>query len=299
MLARLTAYPPEQAAIPRSLHPGDVLRIGRDAGNGLCLPHGSVSRQHAVLQADGARGWLLRDLGSKNGSFAGGRPVAPDAEGTALEGDCWLRFGEVYCEFSRLTPEQAARGETALRERRATAAAHTARIDAMQRLDEVLDGSLRGVIELAQCERGFVLLDGGDGLAVRASLALDSGQLAGREFSGSVGAVRRVLSRGRSIVANDVGNEPWLAARASVVAGGLQTLVCLPLLEGSHAFGAIYADRTRPGPPVTTLDMELLDAFAEHAALWIAARRASAALAHDVAAASWEGIVAAHAGEPA
>ena len=99
--------------------------------------------------------------------------------------------------------------------------------------------------------------------------------------------------------ATDIGSEPWLASRESVVAGGLQTLVCLPLLDGGQAFGAIYADRTRPGPPVTTLDLELLEAFSEHAALWIAARRATAALERAAEAAPWEAILAAHAGEPA
>lgn len=294
MLARLTAYPPEQAAIAHPLGPAGVLRIGRGPENGLRLEHPSVSRHHALLESHDD-GWRLRDLGSKNGSYIGGRRVASEA----LPGACWLRFGEVYCEFSPLTGEQAALGDAALRGRRATAVAQTARIDRMQRLEEVLDGSLRGVIELSQCDRGFVLLDGEGGLAVHASLSLEPRQLVAPGFSGSVGAVRRVLAQGRSVVANDIGNEPWLAERGSVIARGLQTLVCLPLLDGGKAFGAIYADRTREGPPVTTLDLELLEAFAEHVALWISARRASDALRRHVPSAEWAAILAAHAGEPA
>lgn len=296
MLARLTAYPPEQAAITRSLQGGEVLRIGRGPDNGLCLPHASVSRSHAVLEP-GDGNWRLRDLDSKNGSFVGGRRVGGSE--CLLPGGCWLRFGEVYCEFTPVSAEEQARGDASLRQRRATAAAQTARIDGMQLLEEVLDGSLRGIVELAQCDRGFVLVDGDGGLAVRASLALEPSQLSSRAFSGSVGAVRRVLELGQSVVANDIGNEAWLASRASVIAGGLSTLVCLPLLDAGRAFGAIYADRTRPGPPVTTLDLELLEAFAEHAALWIAARRARAQLARTAAAESWAAIVQAHEGAPA
>jgi hypothetical protein len=292
MLARLTAYPPEQAAISRSLRDGEALRIGRGADNGLHLEHPSVSRAHARLEArDG--GWQLCDLDSKNGSYVAGRRLEGEA---ALRGDCWLRFGEVYCEFTALTAEQEAVGDAAVRQRRATLAAQTARLDGMQRLEEVLDGSLRGVVELAQCDRGFVLLDGEGGLAVQASLCLEPGQLLAPGFSGSIGAVRRVLSRGRSIVANDIGNEPWLAERGSVIARGLQTLVCLPLLDGGQAFGAIYADRNRPGPPVTTLDLELLEAFAEHVALWLAVRRASDTVRRHVPPAEWDAIVRAHAG---
>jgi hypothetical protein len=294
MLARLTAYPPEQAAIVRSLRGTVVLRIGRAEDSDLALGHASVSRNHAVLQGHDAS-WILRDLGSKNGTFVGGAQVGE----ATLEGGCWLRFGEVYCEFAPVTAEEDALAESRMRARRATAIAQTARIDAMQQLDDVLDGSLRGVLELAQCDRGFVLLDEGDGLAVRASLALDPARLATRAFSGSVGAVRRVLAGNRSLVANDIGAEPWLASRASVIAGGLQALVCLPLLDDGRAIGAIYADRTRPGAPVTTLDLELLEAFAEHAALWVAARRASAVFARAAGAVSWDGILAAHAGAPA
>lgn len=294
MLARLTAYPPEQAAIARSLQPGECLQVGRGPANALQLCHDSVSREHARIESDG-RGWQLRDLGSKNGSFVAGRRV----EEAALAANCWLRFGEVYCEFSLFSQAQDARSTAAWRERRATVVAQTARIDAMQRLEEVLDGSLRGVMELAQCDRGFVLVEGDAGLAVRTSLALDAARLRGREFSGSVGAVRRALDQRRSVVVNDVGNEPWLAGRASVMAGGLSTLVCLPLLDGERPVGAIYADRTRPGPPVTTLDLELLQAFAEHAALWIVARQARAQLASAAADVHWDGIVAAHAGAAA
>ena len=55
-----------------------------------------------------------------------------------------------------------------------------------------------------------------------------------------------------------------------LIAGGLQTLVCLPLLDGATVFGAVYADRRgtldgRPGEPITDFDLELLTAFAERA----------------------------------
>ena len=54
-----------------------------------------------------------------------------------------------------------------------------------------------------------------------------------------------------------------------------------------------FADRTREGPPVTTLDLELLEAFAEHVALWISARRASDALRRHVPSAEWAAMTSA------
>jgi pSer/pThr/pTyr-binding forkhead associated (FHA) protein len=61
------------------------LTIGRVAGNDLELPDEKVSRHHAVIEVqDGGRA-LLRDLGSRNGTFVDGRRIS---------GSCLLRGGE-------------------------------------------------------------------------------------------------------------------------------------------------------------------------------------------------------------
>jgi GAF domain-containing protein len=290
MQARLTAYPPDSAASIRSIGPGDALRIGRAGDSGLRLEHPSISRRHAELHAAGD-GWQLRDMGSKNGSFVDGTRITQ----ALLDHACWLRFGDVFCEFAPLTAADIAAGESGMHARRAAATAHTARLDGVQRLDDLLDASLHGVLDLAQCERGFILLEHDGDFLVRASLAMDPARLATREFSGSVGAVRRVLQSRRSLVVNDVGREGWLASRASVAAGGLDALACLPLLDGDEAMGVIYADRVHVGPPISTLDLELLEAFSERASLWLAARRTRDWLDGETPGAHWSEIVAMHA----
>ena len=50
------------------------LRIGRDPANGLRLSHETVSRVHAELTRQGGL-WVLRDLGSTNGTSVNGRRV--------------------------------------------------------------------------------------------------------------------------------------------------------------------------------------------------------------------------------
>lgn len=291
MPAQLIAYPPDAAAVIRTIPAGGCLRIGRTADAGLLVDHPSVSRVHAEL-TDTGDGWHLRDLDSKNGSFidgvrAGDHPLPPN---------CWLRFGDVHCEFSALGVGDDSGVRRAARQ--ATAAAHTTRLQHAVGLDDLLDASLRAVLELAQCERGFVLLQGEHGHEVRASLALDPSLLADRRFRGSIGAVQRALAQRRPVIVHDIARIAWLAERASVISAGLDALVCLPLLDGTRELGAIYADRVRPGPPIDTLDAELLGAFAENAALWIAARQASERL-QAPAAPRWDGIVAAHAGDAA
>ncbi|GAA3056289.1 DUF1707 and FHA domain-containing protein [Streptomyces glomeratus] len=50
------------------------LRIGRDPASGLRLSHETVSRVHAELRHQGGL-WVLRDLGSTNGTTVNGRRV--------------------------------------------------------------------------------------------------------------------------------------------------------------------------------------------------------------------------------
>jgi hypothetical protein len=54
---------------------GDVtLRIGRSPDSDVVLPDPNVSRRHAELRPDGG-GWILRDLGSTNGTRVNGMLV--------------------------------------------------------------------------------------------------------------------------------------------------------------------------------------------------------------------------------
>ncbi|MFE6691202.1 FHA domain-containing protein [Streptomyces sp. NPDC057743] len=67
------------------------LRIGRAPGVGLRLNHETVSRNHAELRSEGS-GWMLRDLGSTNGTCVNGRRLVGEIQ--VGPGD-HIRFGEV------------------------------------------------------------------------------------------------------------------------------------------------------------------------------------------------------------
>ncbi|MFE9771830.1 FHA domain-containing protein [Streptomyces sp. NPDC005931] len=74
-------------------HPatGHPLRIGRDPASGLRLNHETVSRVHAELRRQGGM-WILRDLGSTNGTTVNGRRVVGAA--VVREGD-QIGFGHM------------------------------------------------------------------------------------------------------------------------------------------------------------------------------------------------------------
>ncbi|MFD5625083.1 MULTISPECIES: FHA domain-containing protein [unclassified Streptomyces] len=72
------------------------LRIGRDPGSGLRLSHETVSRVHAELSRQGGF-WVLRDLGSTNGTTVNGRRVIGAA--VVREGD-EIGFGRMTFRLS-------------------------------------------------------------------------------------------------------------------------------------------------------------------------------------------------------
>jgi adenylate cyclase len=72
-------------------------RIGRDAQNTVVLDGDNVSRNHAMVQRTDSGGFLLFDLGSRNGTVLNGRRVA--APGELHHGDV-IQIGNFTLQFS-------------------------------------------------------------------------------------------------------------------------------------------------------------------------------------------------------
>lgn len=267
MPARLTAYLPNAAAWCL-LRARTSIRIGRDPACDFQVDHPSVSRNHAELTWQEPR-WQLRDLGSKNGCFVDGLPVVSATLGDAA----WFRLGDVVCELASTSEEEAENAERRLAVRRANSVLLIEGIGKQTALPDLLLETLRSVVELADCERGFLLLAENESLKVAASVGMDASTLGDRSFRGSIGVAQRALLEKIPVVVNEARFDDELAGRRSIIAGGLRTLVCIPLLADGQAIGLAYADSRKPGALITTMDLDLLRAFAERAALWIAARR--------------------------
>ncbi len=290
MPARLTAYLPDEAAAACLVREPQRVRIGRGIDCEFRLEHPSVSRVHAELfWQDGQ--WHLHDKGSKNGSFVDGARIA---SATAIKDRNWLRVGDILCEFNLLTSEAAEQYERRIEVRRANSLILLDKVLQKTDLPDLLQETVRATLELTDCDRGFLLLAdkaSPNSFSVAASQGIEPSNLRNREFRGSAGAVQRALSNKSAVVINDLRLDPELAGRASVIAGNLRSLICLPLFADGEAVGLVYADSGRADRVITQMDLELLKAFAERAALWIAARRCVAAIGELSANPSWAGIL--------
>lgn len=69
----------EDVASDRRLTLGGRVLVGRSDHCALCIEHGSVSGEHAMIRFRGDR-WFLRDLGSRNGTQIDERPIEAGRE---------------------------------------------------------------------------------------------------------------------------------------------------------------------------------------------------------------------------
>lgn len=263
MTARLTIYPSDQPVQSFLLDPRTEHVIGRGADCSVRVCDSRLSRRHARAYRAGDR-WLLTDLDSKNGIQVDGRTVAT----APLEQGCWISFGGVLASFEFVSEPSLALEREHARIRWQTTVGLGRRLDPHTDVDTLLRSVLDSALELAGAERGYVmLLDPQGELTIRARAARGGRATDDAQFAGSAATVHRVLSEGRPVVAGDVRAEARLAERPSIAAEGIRALVCLPLPIGDRAWGTLYLDSSVPGKVFTALDLELLEAFAAHAAL--------------------------------
>ena len=286
MPARFNAYVPDAAALVRLLEDDTLYRIGRSSDCEVRVDHWSISRFHAELANSGGK-WSLRDTGSKNGLRVDGHlAVRADFDKSA-----WFSIGDVYCWFEMLDAAAAERHRAEGAARRATSRAMSQQLVPNIGIRALIPQTLDVVLELSGLERGFVLYsDGDDALRVRASRGFAEQDISNTHFAGSAAAVERALADGKSVVCCDAAESPWLGVRPSVRLGGIRGLVCVPLRLSGRSVGAIYADSRNPGPPVTELDLELIENVARHAAAAFEAARLESDVADVVRSAADAGL---------
>jgi hypothetical protein len=267
MPAKLTLHPPQRAPRLLVLHDGETVEIGRDAACGLIVEDRRVSKRHARLRWTGS-GWLLEDLGSKNGTTLNGAPLGPTGP-ELREGD-WICLGGLMARFEHLTAAQAAnldserlaqiQGSAEMRRRLGR---DLPPLDLLLRLLEL-------AMEVATAERGFVLLAGADGrMRPEVAVGFSVGDLVEERFRGSAGAVKQALESGVLAISDAIADPRW-GKRPSVVAEGIRSMACLPLRHGDDRLGVLYVDRRTPGPPFTELDVETLETLADRASALLA-----------------------------
>ena len=210
--------------------------IGRRAGSDLLLSSGEISRDHAEIVAAGSGGHLIRDRGSRYGTFVNDAPVA---ERTLEDGDR-IRLGRAGgAEVVFRAPGAAAgaatnagRGASAVNDLRMVAvlleglrALSSARV-----LDDVLALVMDSAIAVSGAERGFIMLaNEGGALELKMARARGRQTLPGSGFETSRKIPEEVFRTGRTRIEADLLDGDLANLHVGTVALGIRHVLCVPL----------------------------------------------------------------------
>jgi len=278
------------------------LLLGRSSSSDLSFPDElGLSRQHAALEQEG-EGWVLTDLGSRNGTYVNG--VRVEGKQALQNGDriTASRLEMVYHELDGERPhdpagvvfestefDSSAPSTTSIKLRRiltsdpavtqigprglakgwtspTTALLRAGRELAVPRpLSELFEIILDLATEAAAVERGVLMTLEEGRLIVRAQR--------GSDFRISKGVRDRVLDEKVSLIVADIGQDREWRAHQSIVGQGIRSLMAVPLQTDDRVIGLLYLDSQGSARRFTSQDLELLTVMANVAAIRIERER--------------------------
>lgn len=268
--------------------------IGRMDSADIRILDGLISKQHAEITHTNGR-WSLRDLGSSNGTMVNGRRVhAADLN----EGDR-ITVGSAQLVFSHA----AARREAPRVELIESAAPHVqaklerapvegfrpvAQISDLEQLkrdyeklrianelnraiglepdvDKLLARLLDETFELLPADRGVILLMDRQTHQLAPRAVKHAGDASG-PINLSSTIINQVFQTGTSLVTMDAMMDPRFSGAHSVIAGGIRSTMCVPMIYRSQLFGIIHIDSLIATNAFSEKDLQILDGVAAQAA---------------------------------
>ena len=214
--------------------------VGRKVDKDLVIADPRVSRDHALIILE-AEGFFLVDQGSKHGTFVNGERI----QRQRLERNDRLEFGardSAYAIFnpahstsntardflSQISGIQISQEATDLE--KLTLFLEAARkLNTAGVLDEILMTMLEVTLRLTRAERGYVFLKDDEGKLRLAAGRNSKGEPLLDDKTISHSALEESLRSNSEFLLTDTASSMDLAARQSILAYDLRTVVCIPL----------------------------------------------------------------------
>jgi serine/threonine-protein kinase PknK len=273
----------------RLLTPADLAPAHAAAVEAAALRAHAAGRHELAWRADAVASQLWRQLGDAAAArTAAQRAVAAHDQLIAGAPPEWRTT--MLTDRDRPTPPAPA---SAPATDASAELAHARRLIALSRrlhgaamLEPLLGEVIDAAIELAQAERGFLVLadpDGGQRVAVARNL--DAAEL-GRQGGFSRTITQQALTTREAVMTIDAGDDGRFEHAGSIVALRLRSVLAVPLLHDGAAIGCVYVDhRLRRGAFDDDAALRLAD-LAAVAAVAIANAQAAARLRERTAAAA-------------
>jgi sigma-B regulation protein RsbU (phosphoserine phosphatase) len=237
-----------------------TVKVGRDPASDLLLPSQTVSRNHAILEVEGAAA-KVSDLGSRNVTRVNGRAVTgtvPVRSGDRVE------FGSVALEITDHLPtaeirfaEDAQLSQSVVLMREDTGSAdlrHSTQPEMLKLLtemgqflvlpgdiEETFDRILEQVDRYIRANRILLLLKDEHGVPIQRAGRFKGGR-ATAPLMLSQTMVRNVLQEGASLLTKDAQSDERFRDHQSVVLQNIHSAMAVPLLHNQDILGVLYAD---------------------------------------------------------
>lgn len=277
-----------------------AVSIGRSPDNVMHLDDLQVSRKHAIIERD-ARGVMLRDLGSGNGTFVAGRRVieyklAPgdivhigqqeirfEQEKTKEDGaDSGVRFesgstakvesakaAEVIATFFSAPPAESHDDTKVAQVRKQLQAIYAAnQIIASERdINKLFERVMDQIFQLVPAHNGVILLEDkarGELITEYVKTGTAHDQVV---ISSSI--VTRAFKEGEAVITFDAADDSRFGQGQSIISQNISSAMCVPLQHQDETLGVIYVDTRGTANAFVNTDIELLVAIAGPSAVAI------------------------------
>lgn len=282
--AEVTVYSPLFSPFRQSLE-GSPVSIGRASECSIPIKDRYLSRKHAEIVASNGT-WVLKDLGSANGTYINGSRVERDQ--TLRAGDR-IRLGDTEIVFE--TVEHNTDKFLSIAETRASATISIP-VQDIEKLPEEKDVSrLQTLNQLAReliedrpmtelfgfivgrvmdhlhpsrCALGLLAADGKGfvNVEVRRSDSTDTSEL---QISRTL--LKEVVEEKKALAFVDVMDDEKLSRAQSIISQGIHSILCAPLTIGDSVVGLLYVDFLFSQRRIAEEDVRLVAQIARFAAI--------------------------------
>ncbi|HOR28498.1 MAG TPA: FHA domain-containing protein, partial [Candidatus Sumerlaeota bacterium] len=279
-----------------------VVSVGRGPDNVIQIIDPRMSRNHTLFILNGSQ-WLVRDLGSKNGTLLNGRAIPGDqvlGHGDRIQiGDTVFAFElepthdghvetssgvRVLDDHGMLVPSQILRmSEKSSGD--STAPLYTMpyagnrQLGVLYRLLDVtsivlnLDELLEKIIDLVQetlkpDRSGILLHDERYGILLPRAVRRPPDSTDDIIISNSI--ITKSVEDEVAIIVSDAPRDARFRASDSIVIQRIHSALCAPLIFNNEVLGVIYLDRRRPSGSFGEEDLKLVAGIAKQSAVAIA-----------------------------
>jgi phosphoserine phosphatase RsbU/P len=268
--------------------------VGRKVDKDLVIADPRVSRDHALIVLEGD-GFYLVDQSSKHGTFVNGERI----QRQKLERNDRLEFGARDSSYAIFNPAQ--RSSNTARDflqsqisgiqisqeandlEKLTLFLEAARkLNTAGVLDEILMTMLEITLRLTKAERGYVFMKDEEGNLRLAAGRNSKGEALLDDKTISHSALDESLRSNSEFLLTDTGSSMDMAARQSIVAYDLRTVICIPLRKrqvqqtreqqtpapnaASEVTGVLYVDSRFASREFSGVGHDILRAIATEAA---------------------------------